>query len=140
MPDVPNDREGADGWGEALGMKILESTPERVTAQLDADRRHQQPYGILHGGVYCSIVEAAASHGAAEAARARGARGVVGTSNQTDFVRSHSEGRLNVEARPLFVGRTQQLWEVLVHRASDGELVSRGQVRFAVLHALPAER
>ena len=69
-----------------------------------------------------------------------GATGVVGISNQTDFLRSHSEGTLEVTARPLHAGRRQHLWEVLIHRPSDNALVARGQVRFQVLDELPRDR
>ena len=129
-----------NSWDEALGIEMLEVGPARVVAQIDAGVRHHQPYGILHGGVYCSIVESVASHGAGQAAMAAGSKGVVGTSNHTDFVRSHSEGELNVVAEPVHIGRTQQLWEVRITRTRDGKLVSRGQVRFAVLETLPSER
>jgi 1,4-dihydroxy-2-naphthoyl-CoA hydrolase len=130
----------SDRWALTLGIEMLEVTPERVRARLDAGPRHQQPYGVLHGGVYCSIVEAVASYGAGFSARARGQLGVLGVSNSTDFLRSHSDGELVAEGTPLHVGRRQQLWEVRVCRGSDGQLVARGQVRFQVLDQLPAER
>jgi len=131
---------GPDRFTEALGLELTLVTAERVEARLDADERHQQPYGILHGGVYCSVVEAVASHGAGRAALAMGGRGVVGVSNHTDFLRSHSRGVLDVVGTPLYVGRTVQLWTVDITRSSDGKRVSSGQVRFAVLDRLPAER
>ena len=129
-----------DAWGRHLGLEMLEVTPERVRARLDAGPRHHQPYGILHGGVWCSIVEGVASYGAGVAALARGQKGVVGIANSTDFLRSHSTGELLAESTPLHVGRTQQLWEVRITRSTDGKLVARGQVRFQVLEELPDER
>ncbi len=131
---------GPDSWHRAIGIEYLSVTPERVTGRLMAGPQHHQPYGILHGGVYCSIVEDAASHGAGRLALSRGLPGVVGVSNQTDFLRSHSEGELHVEAVPLHTGRSQQLWEVRITRASDGLLVARGQVRFQNLDRLPEIR
>jgi 1,4-dihydroxy-2-naphthoyl-CoA hydrolase len=129
-----------DAWGTTLGIEMLEVTATLVRARLDAGPRHHQPYGILHGGVWCSIVEAVASYGAGVAAQARGQKGVVGIANATDFLRSHSAGELLAEGTPLHVGRTQQLWEVRIARGSDGKLVARGQVRFHVLDELPAQR
>lgn len=131
---------GPDAWGEVLGLEIVELGPELVRAHMDAAPRHRQPYGILHGGVYCSIVEGVASHGAGNLARLRGQKGVVGVSNTTDFLRSHSEGRLLAEGRPVHVGRSAHLWSVEIRRASDDALVARGQVRFHVLSELPSER
>jgi 1,4-dihydroxy-2-naphthoyl-CoA hydrolase len=129
------------GWEGALAIEFDEWSASRVLAHVDIDERHQQPYGIVHGGVWASIVESVASHGAAQAAmELDGVAGVVGTSNLTDFLRSHSEGRVDAIASPVFVGRTQQLWAIEISRASDGKLVARGQVRFQNLTTLPADR
>jgi uncharacterized protein (TIGR00369 family) len=131
---------GEDRWGDQLGLEMLEVTHERVIARLEAGPRHHQPYGILHGGVYCSIVEDVASHGAGAAAARFGQRGVVGIANATDFLRSHSTGELRAEGEPVHVSRTQQIWRVVISRASDDKPVARGQVRFQVLDRLPSER
>ena len=129
------------GWEGALAIEFDEWSAARVLAHVDIDERHHQPYGIVHGGVWASIVESVASHGAAHAAmELDGVAGVVGTSNLTDFLRSHSVGRIDAIASPVFVGRTQQLWAVEISRATDGRLVARGQVRFQNLTTLPADR
>jgi 1,4-dihydroxy-2-naphthoyl-CoA hydrolase len=133
--------EAVRGWEEALAIEIDEWTAARVLAHVDIDERHHQPYGIVHGGVWASIVESVASHGAGAAAmELPNVAGVVGTSNLTDFLRSHSAGRVDAIASPVFVGRNQQLWAVEISRASDGKLVARGQVRFQNLAQLPADR
>ncbi|HEV8298807.1 MAG TPA: PaaI family thioesterase [Acidimicrobiales bacterium] len=129
------------GWEGAMGITFDEWTAARVLAHVDIDERHHQPYGIVHGGVWCSIVESIASHGAAAAAQELGdVAGVVGVSNLTDFLRSHESGRVDAIASPVFVGRNQQLWAVEISRESDGKLVARGQVRFQNLSALPQDR
>jgi uncharacterized protein (TIGR00369 family) len=129
-----------DAWSRVLGIEVLEVTPERVLARLEAGPQHHQPYGVLHGGVYCSIVETVASYGAGNLALSLGQKGVLGVSNATEFFRSHSRGELRCEGRPLHRGRSAHVWEVHVTRGSDGKLVARGQVRFHVLDATPAER
>jgi uncharacterized protein (TIGR00369 family) len=124
-----------------MGIEFDEWTSARVVAHVDIDERHHQPYGIVHGGVWASIVESVASHGAAHAAmELEGAKGVVGVSNLTDFLRSHEGGRVDAIASPVFVGRNQQLWSVEISRVTDGKLVARGQVRFQNLAQLPADR
>ncbi|HEY0357807.1 MAG TPA: PaaI family thioesterase, partial [Mycobacteriales bacterium] len=85
-----------------------------------------QPYGIVHGGVYCSVVETAASVGGALWLGERGQ--VVGVSNQTDFLRAVRDGELTATATPVHRGRLQQLWTVEITDEQD-RLVSRGQVR-----------
>jgi uncharacterized protein (TIGR00369 family) len=96
------------------------------TAELGPDQH--TPWGVVHGGVYCAIVETAASIGASEAVRDQG-QFSVGVNNNTDFIRSMTAGRLDVVAEPVQQGRTQQLWQVTLTRAEDGKLVAWGQVR-----------
>ena len=129
-----------DNWSRALGLRFASVTPERVLATLDAGPQHHQPYGVLHGGVYCSIVEAVASYGAGVAALAAGQRGVLGVANSTEFYRSHSTGELSCVGTPVHKGRSAHVLQVEITRGSDGKLVARGQVRFHVLQELPAER
>ena len=128
------------GWELAMGIVYDERSAARVVAHVDIDEQHQQPYGIVHGGMWCSIVESVASHGAAMAATQMGLAGVVGTSNLTDFLRSHARGRVDAVGTPVFIGRTQQLWSVEITRPGDGKLIARGQVRFQNLSVLPADR
>lgn len=122
------------GHPAQIGMRVAEASGRRVVAWLDADERHHQPWGLVHGGVYCSLIETMASIGGWLAVREEG-KLVVGVANQTDFLRSHGTGRLDVLAEPVYQGRTQQLWGAEIRRAGDGKLVARGQVRLAHLDA-----
>jgi len=107
----------------------VEITPDLVVASLEITTKHQQPYGLVHGGVHCAVIEATASVGAAYWAITQGLVGAVGVSNTTDFLRSVRSDRLLVEATPIHRGRRQQLWLATVTRESDGKLAARGQVR-----------
>ncbi len=80
------------GFVELIGLDIQEIGPDRVLAMLDVDERHHQPYGVVHGGIYCSIIETIASYGAVSWAAEQGIIGAVGVSNATDFLRSHRTG------------------------------------------------
>lgn len=93
-----------------------------------ADERHHQPWGLVHGGLYTTVIETFATTGAFEAVKEVGQR-AVGVSNATDFLRPHRSGRLQVVAVPIQQGRTKQLWQVEVRRPDDDKLVARGQVR-----------
>lgn len=117
------------GLNGLVGIEYDEASPERVVVSLEIDERHQQPYGLVHGGTYCTLVETAASLGAALSAMERGMAGAVGVSNATDFYRSHRTGRIRATATPIHRGRTQQVWQVDVAREADGVLLARGHVR-----------
>ena len=125
----PEAFDPAHGLFDLLGGEFEEFSEDRVVAVMDPDRRHHQPYGLVHGGVYCVIVESVASVGASIWALGRGHAGAVGVSNSTDFLRSHREGPMRSVGTPLHRGRTQQLWEVVITRESDGKELARGKVR-----------
>ncbi len=121
------DLEAASAFGTAMGLVVGEAGGSRVTGHVDLGPDHHTPWGVVHGGVYCSVVESAASIGASLAVREQG-QFAVGVNNNTDFLRSVTAGRVDVVAEPVQQGRTQQLWQVLLTR-EDGKLVARGQVR-----------
>jgi uncharacterized protein (TIGR00369 family) len=114
------------GLTGVLGLEFQEAGPDRVVLGWSVGPQHHQPYGIVHGGVYCTAVETAASIAAALWLGDRGQ--VVGVSNSTDFLRAVREGRLTATATPIHRGRLQQLWQVEV-TDEGGRLISRGQVR-----------
>ena len=122
------DLTAASAFVAAVGMELGEISGTRVTGHLDVGPQHHTPWGVVHGGVYCTVVESAASIGASTAVAERG-QFSVGVSNQTDLLRPMTAGRLDVVAEPVQQGRTLQLWLVTVTRAEDGKLVARGQVR-----------
>ena len=126
----PPDEEGR--FVGMVGLEIEYDPDGTVRGRLAIRPELQQPYGIVHGGVYCTIVETLASHAAALRAMADG-NIVVGVSNTTDFLRATREGVLEAVAEPVHVGRTQHLWQVRIWRQADGKAVARGQVRLQVL-------
>ena len=133
--------EPQPGWDSALGIRVEELTPTRVVAYVDVDERHQQGYGIVHGGVWASVVESVGSHGAAMAAHEiTGQMAVVGIANSTDFLRPHRTGRVRATGTPIQTGRTQQIWLVEIERVDDGKMVARGQLRVQNLPAPPERR
>jgi 1,4-dihydroxy-2-naphthoyl-CoA hydrolase len=143
MSEKQSGRSGSHAWdGEAvddvlgqfvrhLGLQIAEASADEVRATWTAAPHLLQPYGIVHGGVHCSVVETLASVGAATWLGDRGK--VVGVNNNTDFFRAVTAGELSSVASPLHRGRSQQLW--LVETTDDtGRLVARGQVRLQNLY------
>jgi 1,4-dihydroxy-2-naphthoyl-CoA hydrolase len=118
----------ASAFVAATGLELSEVTGTRVTGSIELGPQHHTPWGVVHGGVYCTVVESAASIGASTAVTDRG-QFSVGVSNQTDFLRPMTAGRLDVVAEPVQQGKTLQLWLVTLTRADDGKLVARGQVR-----------
>jgi len=119
---------GSSELMQLLEIDVEDVGPTRVSGSIAADERHHQPWGIVHGGLYTTVIETFATAGAFEAVKDRGQQ-AVGVANVTDFLRPHQHGRLQVVAVPIQQGRIQQLWQVEISRPEDGKLVARGQVR-----------
>ena len=117
-----------------LDVQFDETSATRVSGSIAADERHHQPWGLVHGGLYTTVIETFATTGAFEAVKDRGQQ-AVGVSNATDFLRPHRTGRLHVLAVPIQQGRTQQLWQVEIRRPDDDKLVARGEVRLQNIDA-----
>jgi uncharacterized protein (TIGR00369 family) len=133
MSDVPDPSrfsgpQDQTAFMAATGLVLDEVSGQRVLAHIDLGPEHHQPFGIVHGGVYTAAVETVGSIGGAAAVLDRG-QIVVGVNNNTHFLASMSEGRVEIVATPIVQGRTQQLWNVDITRASDGRLVATGQLR-----------
>ena len=110
------------------GLDFEEIDGKGVRGWIELDERHHTPWGVVHGGVYATAVESAASVGASAAVKERG-QFAVGVSNSTEFLRPMKEGRVDVIAEPVMQGRSQQLWQVIITRSEDGKEVARGQLR-----------
>ena len=121
-----------DGFDQVLGLQLTSISADEVRAHLTVTPQLLQPYGLLHGGVLCSVVETLGSAGSAAWYGERGR--VVGTSNHTDLLRATRQGRLDAVATPVHRGRTQQLWSVEVRDEQD-RLVAKGELRVANLPA-----
>lgn len=119
------------GFDSTLGVQIVEVSKDLVVLEYTVDERHLQPYGIVHGGVHCAVVESACSIGAGMAAAPRGQL-VVGLDNHTSFVHALRGGKVRVTATPITRGRRSQLWEA-VSRDESGRIVSSGRVRLLCL-------
>ena len=131
MSEIP----GLDG---VLGVEHVELTADKVVARFTIGDQHLQPFGIPHGGIYCSVHESTASVAGQIWLGTKGV--VVGTNNSTDFLRQAKVGdTITTTATPIHRGRSQQLWHLDSHD-QDGRLVAQGQVRLANLdRELPAE-
>jgi uncharacterized protein (TIGR00369 family) len=114
-------------FDKLVGTDLREVSADRVVATvlLDEDR-HTQPVGLVHGGVYTTVIETVASVGAQ--AWLGDAGYIVGISNHTDFLRGIRAGEVRFEATPLQRGRTTQLWQVDV-TDEHGERIAHGRVR-----------
>ena len=86
-----------------FGIRIIAAEKDKVVGEIDADDRHVNAGGIVHGGAYMAFADELGGHAA-------GLHLLPGTrtttvESKTNFFRACRPGRLVGEAVPLHVGR-----------------------------------
>ena len=138
LPPLPDDivaqmNAQRGGFNETLGLLFVRVTYEELVAEIPVGPHLHQPYGLVHGGVYASIVETVASTGAALHSIPNG-RSVVGLENTTSFLRAVRQGVMTARGTPMVTGRRSQVWEVAIS-GDDGRVAATGRVRLLCLEA-----
>jgi len=121
---------------DVLGFEVFEATGERCRGRFSADKRVQQPMGLVHGGAYAALAETMASWatgiGVEEPETV-----VMGQSNSTSFVRPVTSGWVHAEGTPRHRGRTSWLWDI-EFTDDEGRLCAMARVTIAVRPAKAA--
>jgi uncharacterized protein (TIGR00369 family) len=102
---------------DVLGFELLETSPEGCRARFAAEKRVQQPLGLVHGGAYAALAESMVSATTHMAIAGEG-NFAVGQSNSTNFFRPATAGHVHAEGTPIHRGRTSWVWDV---RFTDDE-------------------
>ena len=119
------------GFEHTLGLSFTRVTLDEVCCTVPVTPALHQPYGLVHGGVYASIIETICSTGAGIRATIDG-RSAVGLDNATRVLRGTREGTLHARAVPQHQGRRTHLWAAEVHD-DQGRLVAAGSVRMLIV-------
>ncbi|MDX2511545.1 MAG: PaaI family thioesterase [Desulfobacterales bacterium] len=119
------------GFNNTLGLQFTKATPDECIAEIEISEKHLMPYGLVHGGIYASLIETLCSTGAALTVWEE-SKHTVGLENSTSFLKAVRGGRLRCTARPLVLGKRSHVWEAQVHDDRD-RLVATGRVRMLVL-------
>jgi 1,4-dihydroxy-2-naphthoyl-CoA hydrolase len=88
---------------EKLGIEITDWDPQRVVARMPV-AGNTQPYGLLHGGATCSLVETVGSYAAALRAGPGGV--VVGVELNASYVRAATRGWVTAVCTPVGAGES----------------------------------
>ncbi len=96
-----------------IGFTLAAVEPGRAVVQLDADDRHHNPMGTLHGGILCDIADAAM--GMAYAATLDEGETFTTLDLQIHFLKPVWTGTLTATGRVVKGGRTVGLVECDVH-------------------------
>jgi 1,4-dihydroxy-2-naphthoyl-CoA hydrolase len=115
---------------DALGFELVELTDGRVRARFAAERRVQQPFGLVHAGAYMALAESMASVATYQAVAEEG-NIAVGQANDNHFLRPVTEGYVHAEGTPIHRGRTSWVWDIRFTDDQD-RLCAMSRVTIAV--------
>jgi uncharacterized protein (TIGR00369 family) len=96
---------------DKLGIRIVDYDPDRLVATMPV-KGNEQPYGLLHGGATCALVETVGSWAAA--LHVGPGRQVVGIELNASYLRSATEGLVTAVCTPVRRGRTLATFQVEV--------------------------
>jgi 1,4-dihydroxy-2-naphthoyl-CoA hydrolase len=110
------------GMARHFGIRVVTAGKHKVVGELDADDRHVNGAGIVHGGAYMALADEIGGH-AASLHLAPGTRTTT-IESKTNFFRASTPGRLTAEAVPLHVGRRTIVVETTIF-GPDGKRAAR---------------
>jgi uncharacterized protein (TIGR00369 family) len=88
---------------DKLGIEIIDFDPDRLVATMPV-KGNEQPFGLLHGGATCSLVETIGSWAAMLGAGPD--RKAVGIELNATYVKSATSGVVTAVCTPVRRGRT----------------------------------
>src|ERR1700676_619780 len=108
--------------GQLLGFVLKVIEPGRAVFEMQADQRHHNPMGTLHGGVYCDLADAAMGY--AYAATLGEGETFTTVELKINFFCPVRKGRLTAEAKVVKAGSTLGYVECDV-KDCEGKLLAR---------------
>jgi uncharacterized protein (TIGR00369 family) len=129
-----------DNFIDALGIRFVEVTKDRILAEMEARAEHTNGADVVHGGVYMAFADTLGARGAIMNLP-EGARTST-LESKTNFLRGTGPGKLIGEATPVHVGRTTQVWQTVVSDAKGRKLavVTQTQIVLPAADGAAAQR
>ncbi|MFD1677533.1 hotdog fold thioesterase [Alicyclobacillus fodiniaquatilis] len=115
-----------------LGMKIIESTPDKVVMTMPVDARTHQPIGLLHGGASVALAESAASLASLLNLQSE-EKTAVGLEINANHIRAVREGLVTATATPIHRGASTMVWDVRITNERD-QLVCISRCTVAIIN------
>lgn len=114
-----------------LGIVFTDVGPDFMKAKMPVDYRTHQPLGILHGGASLALAETLGSMAATFSVDNK-TYNCVGLEINANHVRSVHSGWVYGTTKPLHMGKSTQIWEIIINNES-GELVCISRLTIAVI-------
>ncbi len=101
-----------------VGIEFIESGEDYIVARMPVDNRTRQKYGILNGGASCLLAESLGSH-ASSLCLDPEQQYCVGLDINANHIRSISEGYVYGTSKPIHLGRSTHVWEIIIRDDSE---------------------
>ena len=122
---------GANTMVSHLGIRITEVGADYMKATMPVDDTTRQPHGILHGGASLALAETVGSTAASWCVD-HSRFFCVGLDLNGNHIRAVRSGTVTATARPFHLGRSTQVWEVMI-RDEQERLVCVSRLTMAVM-------
>src|SRR5262249_44964197 len=120
-----------------VGFHLQSLEPGHAVFTFDADERHTNPMGTLHGGIYCDVADAAMAM--AYAAKLPEGESMTTIELKINFLKPVRQAKLTFEARLLSAGKTIGYLECDV-KDEGGRLVARASSTCMTIRRAADER
>lgn len=114
-----------------LGLKFTEVGEDFLRMSMPVNEKTVQPYGYIHGGANCVLIETVGSIASALVIDIS-KEYCVGIEINANHLRSVTKGEVIGTARPLHLGRTTHVWEVKI-QDEENRLSCAGRITVAIL-------
>ena len=101
-----------------FGLTVTEVSEGRVAAELALQSWMQAPNGFLHAASIITLADTCAGY-ACMAHLPEGAKGFTTVELKSNFLGTAKEGTIRCEASADHLGRTTQVWSVVVHGPTE---------------------
>ncbi|MEM3087214.1 MAG: PaaI family thioesterase [Halobacteria archaeon] len=113
-----------------VGFSLKSAEPGRAVMEFEADERHHNPGGTLHGGVLCDVADGAM--GFAFASTLKEGENFTTVELKINFLKAVKEGKLKAEGRVVKRGKTLSYIEADV-TDEEGALIAKASSTVMVL-------
>ena len=132
---IKNQAEMESNFDVYIGTEWLSLDPDDARARIEMRDELRQPYGLMHGGVYSTLIESLCSYATAIAVHEDG-NIAVGQSIEVSILRPVTSGFAECRAIVRHRGRTSWVWEAEI-LDDDGRLCALAKMTMAVRPAPP---
>ena len=117
-----------------IGIVITRADRSEVAAELAIEQKHLAPNGFLHAGTVVTLADTCAGYGCVANLPAA-ATGFTTIELKSNHLGTALEGTILSSAKPAHLGKTTQVWDVVVTRKESGKTIALFRSTQLILYA-----